>query len=198
VHKDLEVIARSTERVREIVRGLLDFSRQTQLHLEPIDLNELTRNAVALIENQALLKGVRLRFESAEGLPKLIADRSQMQSVVLNLALNAIDATEPGGLITVSISAAVVADARQGDGSALAGVQIVVADTGCGIPPENLPRLFQPFFTTKEVGKGTGMGLSVSLGIVEKHGGTIRVTSAVGKGSTFVIWLPEETGGYGP
>ena len=198
VHKDLEVIARSTERVREIVRGLLDFSRQTQLHVEPIDLNELTRNAVALIENQALLKGVRLRFEAAEGLPKLTVDRSQMQSVVLNIVLNAIDATEPGGLITVSISASVVADARQGDGRALAGVQIVVADTGSGIPPENLPRLFEPFFTTKEVGEGTGMGLSVSLGIVEKHGGTIRVTSTVEKGSTFVIWLPEETGGYGP
>lgn len=198
VHKDLEVIARSTERVREIVRGLLDFSRQTQLHPEPIDLNELTRNAVALIENQALLKGVRIRFEAAEGLPKLTVDRSQMQSVVLNLVLNAIDATDSGGLITVSVSAAVVADARQGDGSALVGVQIVVADTGCGVPPEHLPKLFEPFFTTKDVGKGTGMGLSVSLGIVEKHGGTIRVTSTVGKGSTFVIWLPQATGGYGP
>jgi two-component system NtrC family sensor kinase len=196
-HKDLEVIARSTERVRDIVRGLLDFSRQTQLAPETIDLNELVRHTISLVENQALIKGIRLGFEAGDGLPKLTADRSQIQSVILNIVLNAIDATDSGGAITVGTAAAVVADARREDGSARGGIQIVVTDTGSGIPPENLPRLFEPFFTTKEVGKGTGMGLCVSLGIVEKHGGTIRVTSTVGRGSTFVIWLPADEGGYG-
>jgi two-component system, NtrC family, sensor kinase len=197
VHQDLELIAHSTERVRDIVRGLLDFSRQTQINPLPLDINELVKHTVSLVENQALMKGVELRQELAQGLKVTTLDRSQMQSVVLNIVLNAIDATERGGSITVGTSAAVVTDPAGEDGSAREGLQIVVTDTGCGIPPENMPRLFEPFFTTKEVGKGTGMGLSVSRGIVEKHRGTIRVTSTVGRGSAFVIWLPIDEGGHG-
>ena len=195
--RDLEVIARSTERVRDIVRGLLDFSRQTQLKPEPLDINALIKHTLSLVENQALLKGIELRQELGQGLKVCTLDRSQMQSVVLNIVLNAIDATERGGSITVGTSASVATDPSGEDGIAREGIQIVVSDTGCGIPPEDMPRLFEPFFTTKEVGKGTGMGLSVSRGIVEKHGGAIRVTSTVGRGSTFVIWLPVDAGGHG-
>jgi len=114
-------------------------------------------------------------------------DRNQMQSVLLNIIINALDATDPGGSITITTNIG-VSTSKPGQ----KGIEILCTDTGCGISPENLNRLFDPFFTTKEVGHGTGLGLSVSYGIVERHGGTIWVQSKVGKGSTFKVWLPTE------
>ena len=187
VRADLETIAQETERVRKIVKGLLDFSRQTELDREPTDVNRLVRLTTSLAENQALLKGVSLSFEPGDSLPLMTLDRNQMQSVLLNIVINALDATEPGGSITVTTGIGVSADKPDQK-----GVEIVCTDTGCGIPPENLDRLFDPFFTTKETGRGTGLGLSVSYGIVEHHGGTIWVKSKVGRGSTFTVWLPIE------
>jgi two-component system, NtrC family, sensor kinase len=171
--------------VRKIVRGLLDFSRQTRLELEPTDINDLARSTLALAANQALIKGISLEFELGEGLPRCALDQNQLRSVLLNIIINALDATEAGGKVVVrtGLGAGTDEPGRQ-------GIEIGVADTGCGIPPEHLDRLFDPFFTTKEVGQGTGLGLSVSLGIVERHGGTIRVRSEAGRGSTFTIWLP--------
>ncbi len=185
VRADLETIGQETERVRKIVKGLLDFSRQTELDREPADVNRLIRSTLSLVENQALIKGVSLNFEPGEGLPMITLDRNQMQSVLLNIVINALDATDPGGSITVT-SGNGVSTSHPGQD----GVEILCTDTGCGIPPENLNRLFDPFFTTKEIGQGTGLGLSVSYGIIERHGGSIWVQSKVGKGSTFKIWLP--------
>jgi two-component system, NtrC family, sensor kinase len=133
------------------------------------------------MENQALVQGVNLRFEGEAGLPTLTLDRNQFQSVIINMIINALDATQAGGTITVS---------SRWSSSEPAGVEIRVEDTGCGIDPSDMQRLFDPFFTTKEVGKGTGLGLSVSAGIVDRHGGSISVRSTLGEGSTFVIWLP--------
>ena len=189
VRSDLETIAQETERVRKIVKGLLDFSRQTELDREPTDVNRLVRYTISLVENQALIKGIHLSCEPGEGLPMITLDRNQMQSVLLNIIINALDATDPGGSITVSTGIGL--SASQPDRK---GVQIVCTDTGCGIPPENLDKLFDPFFTTKEIGQGTGLGLSVSYGIIERHGGTIWVQSKVGRGSVFTIWLPIEEG----
>jgi len=185
VRSDLQTIAQETERVRRIVKGLLDFSRQTELDPELTDVNKLVVATLALAENQALLKGLNLQFDPREGLPARTLDRSQLQSALLNIVLNAIDATEPGGRIAVSTGMG-LSDPRGGG----KGIVVSVTDTGSGISPENLARLFDPFFSTKEVGKGTGLGLSVSLGIVERHGGTIRVQSEIDRGSTFTIWLP--------
>ncbi len=185
VQADLQTIAVSTERVRDIVKGLLDFSRQTRLEPEPADVNALIQHTLSLVTNQTLMKGVIFCFDPGDGIPLRTLDRSQMQSVLLNIFLNAIDATERGGHVNVSTHLTVSTGKLNAR-----GIEIVVADTGCGIPPENLDKLFDPFFTTKEVGKGTGLGLSVSLGIVQRHGGTIRVRSKVGQGSTFLIWLP--------
>jgi len=187
VRADLETIGQETERVRKIVKGLLDFSRQTELDREPTDVNRLVRFTLSLVENQALIKGVSLNFEPGEGLPMITLDRNQMQSVLLNIIINALDATDPGGSITVT-SGIGVSTSRPGQN----GIEILCTDTGCGIPPENLNKLFDPFFTTKDVGHGTGLGLSVSYGIVERHGGTMWVQSKVGKGSTFKVWLPTE------
>ena len=187
VRADLETIARETERVRKIVKGLLDFARETKLEPEPTDINLLVKSAIGLVENQAIIKGITLKFLPGENIPVRTVDRNQLQSAILNIILNAFDATGPGGTITVSTNISVSAGTEEKK-----GIEISISDTGCGIPPENLDKIFDPFFTTKEVGHGTGLGLAVTYGIVERHGGSIRVQSKVGKGSTFTIWLPLE------
>jgi two-component system, NtrC family, sensor kinase len=187
IRTDLETIAQATDRVRKIVQGLLDFSRQTELDRESTDVNQLVGATVSLVGNQALIKGIRLRFEKGAGLPLITVDQNQIQSVLLNIIINAMDATESGGDITVSKGKGMSAG-KPG----LKGIEIICNDTGCGIEPDNLDKIFDPFFTTKDVGQGTGLGLSVSYGIVERHGGNIRALSKVGHGSTFIIWLPIE------
>ena len=187
VRSDLQTIAQETERVRKIIKGLLDFSRQMKIDPEPTDVNRLVNSTISLVENQALIRGISLNFKPREGLPVRTLDRDQLQSALLNIIINALDATEPGGNITISTGLSLSTSKAERK-----SIEIAIADTGCGIAPDNLDKLFDPFFTTKEVGEGTGLGLSVSLGIVERHGGTIRVQSEVGRGSTFTIWLPIE------
>jgi len=185
IREDLKTIADSTERVRMIVKGLLDFSRQTKIEAEPTNINTLIEQTIPLVANQALVKGVIFCFEPGEDIPMRTLDRNQVQSVILNIILNAIDATEKGGHINIYTRLTTAAS----EGKA---IEVEISDTGCGIPPEHLDKLFDPFFTTKEVGKGTGLGLSVSQGIIERHGGTIRVRSTVGEGSVFTISFPVE------
>ena len=181
VRADLENVSIQTERVRKIVKGLLDFARQTRPETETIHLNELVEDCVRLMENQALVRGVSLEFSGKADLPEVTVDRNQIQSVIINMMINALDATQADGSITVSTDMSL---------SESPGVEISVADTGCGIAATDMERLFDPFFTTKEVGKGTGLGLSVSAGIIERHGGSITVRSTVGAGSIFTVWLP--------
>ena len=184
---DLETIAKATDRVKEIVKGLLNFSRQIKLKPELSDINKIIEETITLIENQALIKRVFLCFDPGSDIQQRTLDRSQFQSVLMNIIINAIDATDPGGNITISTRCNLkTQNGKQRE------IEIIIADNGCGISPEQLDKMFDPFFTTKEVGKGTGLGLSVSLGIIEHHGGTISVKSQVGKGSTFIIHLPLE------
>ncbi|MBR9981067.1 MAG: cache domain-containing protein [Desulfatitalea sp.] len=191
VRTDLETIAAATERVRKIVKGLLDFARQTQLDPEPTDINRIISGTVALLENQALVKGVAVKFIPGENLPLVTLDRNQIQSVMINLVINALDATTAGDSVRIFTAAGV-----SGTGAARKGIEITVADTGAGVHPDHLGKLFDPFFTTKAVGQGTGLGLSVSQGIVQRHGGQIRVQSELNKGTRFFVWLPvTHTGG---
>jgi two-component system NtrC family sensor kinase len=185
IREDLQTIADSTDRVRRIVKGLLDFSRQTKIEPEPTDINELIEQTIPLVANQALVKGVIFCFDPGKDIPLRTLDRNQVQSVILNIILNAIDATEKGGHINIYTRLSTTPDRGK-------AIEVDISDTGCGIPPEHLDKLFDPFFTTKEVGKGTGLGLSVSQGIIERHGGTIRVQSTVGEGSVFTISFPLE------
>jgi two-component system NtrC family sensor kinase len=184
---DLEVIAEEMERVRKIVKGLLDFSRQTQLESELTDINALVSGTISLIENQALIKGIGMKCVKAENLPEIALDKNKISSVLLKLMINALDATDHGGQITIETGVGFSADNPDRK-----GIEIIVRDTGCGIAPENMHKIFDPFFTTKEVGKGTGLGLSISYGIIERHGGTIRAQSEIGRGSEFIVWLPIE------
>ena len=185
---DLKVISESTERVRGIVRGLLDYSRQEDLHQVPTDLNDLVESTVALVGNQIRKANKHLDLKPDDTLPLITVDRGQIQSVLINLLLNASDAVGDAGRISISTEISV-----SSDHPGKSGVDISVEDTGIGIPPEHLSKLFDPFFTTKEAGKGTGLGLAVSRSIVERHGGSIRVKSSPGAGSTFTLWLPFDT-----
>ena len=149
-------------------------------------MNRLVSSTVSLMENQALVRGVSLEFTPGEHLPLVNMDRNQFQSVLMNMLLNALDATKAGDSIQVSTGNS----ESPRDAGQQQSIEITIADTGCGITQELLGKLFDPFFTTKEVGYGTGLGLAVSLGIVQRHGGTIKVSSQPGKGSVFTIWVP--------
>jgi two-component system NtrC family sensor kinase len=186
VRADLETVASQTERVRKIVKSLLDFSRQSALSPEALDVNALIGESITLLENQALIKGITLSFTGDPNLPLFILDHNQCQSVLINMIINALDATPSGGRIDIQ---ARISSAEGSD-----GVEIRISDTGSGIAPEHMDKLFDPFFTTKEIGKGTGLGLAVSYGIIQRHGGTITVRSKPGKGTTFTLWLPHQTG----
>jgi two-component system NtrC family sensor kinase len=176
--QDLELIIRETKRVRDIVRGLLDFARETPYVQKELVINELLRQTLRLLGKREAFQNIALVEDLDEDLPPVYVDKNQLQQVFLNLMLNACEAMPHGGTLLVGSSAA---DRR---------VVVKVTDTGCGIKPKDVDKIFEPFFTTKPVGKGTGLGLSVSYGIVQQHGGTLEVTSEVGKGSTFTVTLP--------
>jgi two-component system NtrC family sensor kinase len=179
--EDLEMIIQQTERVAEIVRGLLDFARERSPVKEPLDINEVIQSIVRLVENQKEMRMIHIERNFAADLPDVLGDSNQLQQVLLNLFLNSAHAMPDGGILTI--------------GTSLDDVDIVIRieDSGCGIPVEDLDKIFDPFFTTKPVGQGTGLGLSVSYGIIEQHGGTIEVTSEVDSGSQFTIRLPVST-----
>ncbi len=179
LRSDLEVIVRETKRCREIVKGLLNFARQSPPHRQPTDLNEVVRLAVAIVTNQLALDRVSLSLDLALDLPQLAADANQLQQVVVNLLVNAADAVEASGTIRVLTRRAAGQDA----------IEIIVEDSGRGIAAEQLPHIFEPFFSTKGP-RGTGLGLAVSWGIVQGHGGTIHVVSRIGEGSRFTVRLP--------
>ena len=176
---DLEVIVRETKRCREIVRGLLDFARPAPPHRQPTDLNDVARRAAAVVMSQLRLSRVSLALDLAETLPAVDADAGQIQQVLVNLLLNAVDAIgAQGGAIRLEtrVGAARVAE-------------LTVVDDGHGIPEDVLSQVFEPFFSTKGP-SGTGLGLAISRGIVEGHGGTIEVESEVGRGTRFTVKLP--------
>jgi two-component system NtrC family sensor kinase len=169
-----------TERAQGIVRNLLDFSRQREVHVEHLDLGALLRSATRLVGNQVKLAGARLDVDVPDDFPPISGDGQQLAQVFVNLCLNALDAVAEGGRIRVA--------ARLAPGNSRY-VQIEVSDNGKGIPPDVLPFVFDPFFTSGKA-KGTGLGLSVSHGIVARHGGTISVDSSPGRGATFTVSLP--------
>jgi two-component system, NtrC family, sensor kinase len=177
---NLEEVVRQTERCRDIVRGLLEFSRQSQAGTELVDFNEVVRRTLSLIANQALFFNIRLVQLLDPTLPRIVADRSQLEQVCMNLIVNAAQSVDGPGTVTIRTS-------HQTD---LDQVELRVSDTGRGIEPDKVSRIFDPFFTTKDDGQGTGLGLSIVYGIVTKYNGSIAVESEIGHGSTFIIRFP--------
>ena len=175
--QDLGEIKRAAHRASLLTRQLLTFSRKQVVRPEVLNLNAVVAEVGVLIQ-RLIGEDVQLAIETAEGQVPVLADRSQLEQVLMNLAVNARDAMPLGGQL-------VIRTAVEG-----AMVRLTVRDTGSGIPPEVMARVFEPFFTTKETGKGTGLGLSTAYGIVKQSGGDIQVASEVGAGTTFTISLP--------
>lgn len=180
---NLEEVVRQTERCRDIVRHLLEFSRQTEVSGEEVDLNQTLERTLDLLRRQSLFFNIGIEKHLASGLPPLRADPSQLQQVFMNILMNAAQAMDQQGRLTVVTRVTPDGDA----------VEIQIGDTGHGIRREHLDRIFDPFFTTGKEGHGTGLGLSIAYGIISKHQGTIAVESEVGVGTTFTIRLPAAT-----
>jgi two-component system NtrC family sensor kinase len=182
LQKELELIVRETTRVSTIVRGLLDFARESRPQKRPCNINELILHTLSLVERQPVFQNIRIAKNLDPQVPIILLDANQIQQVFMNILLNAADAMATGGSLTISSS--------QVPGDSF--VQVKFSDTGCGISEENLNRIFDPFFTTKADKKGTGLGLAVSYGIIERHRGRIEVQSEIDRGTTFTIQLPLE------
>jgi signal transduction histidine kinase len=175
----LEKIEKQSFRAAKIINGLLNFSRSSGTEFDRIDVNKVLADVLALVEHQLDGSRIRVRRELAESLPAIRGNENRIQQVFFNLILNARDAMPKGGWLTIAT--------RADDDDT---VIVEVRDTGHGIRREDVRRIYDPFFTTKGIGRGTGLGLSVSYGIVQEHGGAIFVDSAPGKGTTFQVALP--------
>lgn len=175
----MQKVEGETERIRQIVKNLLDFSKPKDARPVEADVNALIQKTLTLVQNMIDVSNIETTVHLSSELPHVYVDEHQIQQVLVNLVTNAVQATAAGGRIVIS--------SRMGKGNG--SVEIGVADTGKGIPPEFLPHIFDPFFSTKGEG-GTGLGLSVSYGIIKNHHGEIRVESKVGVGTTFTVELP--------
>jgi two-component system NtrC family sensor kinase len=175
----LDLIAAESRRCGDLVKNLLTFSRTSQMNIQITDLNTIIDRAIRLVTHPMEMNGIELHLDLAEGLPSLQCDPDQIEQVILALVINAIDAMPPGGNLWLSTKF------KPPD-----KLVFQVRDDGSGIDPEVLERIFEPFLTTKESGKGVGLGLAVSHNIIERHHGHIDVESEVGKGTTFRVSLP--------
>ncbi len=174
----LDLIASESRRCGDLVKNLLTFSRTTPINLQAANLNQVIEQSLRLVQHQLDLAGIQVQLQLDPDLPRVVCDAAQIEQVVLALIMNALDAMSQGGNLWLS---------TRSDGGV---IRIVVRDDGSGIPAEILPRIFEPFLTTKETGRGVGLGLAISRSILERHRGTIEVQSEAGRGTTFTITLP--------
>jgi two-component system NtrC family sensor kinase len=181
IREGLEIIIQETIRCKAIIQDLLEFSREREPQKIPADINQVIEKGVAILRNELRLHHIRLEKELSDRLPKLLIDENQIQQVLINLLLNAIQAIGEQGVITI----------RTGLSPNHKFVTVEVSDSGCGILPEHLSKIFDPFFSTKP--KGTGLGLAVTFGIVQKHGGQIHVESQPGLGTGIFLNFPVPT-----
>jgi len=181
--EDLDLVIQETKRCAVIIRRLLDFAREKTPEKKYSDINKLIKETTYLIHQSAQVADIDIILDLDEAIPAVWIDEDLVKQVIMNMLVNAQHAIDDGGTISIKTR-----DRRQDEKNDM--VEISITDTGCGISEENLQRIFDPFFTTKVVGKGTGLGLSVSHGTIVAHGGTVEVSSEVGVGTEFRIYLP--------
>jgi signal transduction histidine kinase len=179
-----EAIDRQARRAARLVGALLRFSRTQPEKREPVDPRELVRTVADLVSAEARRRDIDLRVSAPEALPAIAISQQDIESALVNITTNALQATPPRGRVEVEVAAQERAGA--------AGIAFLVRDTGVGIEPELLPQIFDPFFTTKPAGEGTGLGLSLARQTVTAHGGHIDVDSTPGEGTAMRLWLPLE------
>ncbi len=177
---ELDVVEKHARRIGQITAGLLTFSREAPFELRPVEVQGLVREAGDLVRVPFRTANVELRFEGGPAL-RVQGSQNHLLQVLINILLNAKDASSAGAVVTVYWHEASAPEVRE--------VAIAIRDQGSGIAAEVLPHIFDPFFTTKDVDKGTGLGLAISHGIIERHGGRIEVESARARGTTFRVWL---------
>ncbi len=188
--EDLDLVIRETKRCATIIRRLLDFAREKTPEKKFTDLNQIIGDTVKIIERPASFRDIEITLDLDRDLPPVWLDADLIRQVIMNMLVNAQHAIQDTGSITVRTRRCPAPKSPEPGMPPVPMVEMAIIDTGCGIPAQNLKRIFDPFFTSKEVGKGTGLGLSVSHGIVRAHGGAIEVESKVGEGSTFSVYLP--------
>jgi C4-dicarboxylate-specific signal transduction histidine kinase len=169
-------------RIQKIVRGLREFARSTEFEFTSLDVNDAVLSVVAITRQQLLNQGIEVQLRLREKLPHVLGDKNQIEQVLFNLIANARDAMERSEQKILTIATDFNQKSRN--------VELGVRDTGKGMTAEQIEQIFNPFFTTKEAGKGVGLGLSITYRIVEDHQGKIEVKSALNKGTTFIISLP--------
>lgn len=179
------MILNEATRCRTIMRGLLDFARQSRVVKQATDLATLIAETIDNMRLKTRNSQITIRGEIQPGLPPVTVDADQIRQMLVNLIQNGLDSIEKKGEIAIQAS----------KGEDQQHLEILIHDTGRGMSPEVLSEIFTPFFTTKQLGKGTGMGLSIVYGVVKMHSGEISVTSDVGKGTTFTIRLPLDGAG---
>ncbi len=190
--EDLDLVIRETRRCAVIIRRLLDFAREKTPEKKFADLNRVIEDTVRIIERPASFRDIEITLDLDRQLPPVWLDADLIKQVIMNMLVNAQHAIQGAGSITVRTRRCPEPKSAEPGMPAVSMVEMAIMDTGCGIPEQNLKQIFDPFFTSKEVGKGTGLGLSVSHGIVKAHGGAIKVESKIGEGSTFSVYLPIE------
>ena len=178
LRKYMATVEEEVNRCKGITRGLLDFSRVKEPEMTVVDVNNILNNALELVEHQLSDQRINLVKKFGTLTSKIVADSHQMQQVFINIILNSLHALSGEGILEITTR------------KRSKFIEIVFKDSGCGIADEDLSRIFTPFFTTKKVGEGTGLGLSVAYGIIENHGGEIIVKSKTGEGTTVIIILP--------
>lgn len=200
--EDLEVIIEQANRCSKIIKSLLGFSRKTTAEKALVNINTLIESTISMVRNQAKFHNIKFNMMLVPNLPLVAADPNQMQQVFLNLFINAADAMNERGQVTIATR--LVGDIPDSSKPWLKQgypqeekkcIEVEFTDTGPGIPEEHIGKIFEPFFTTKPIGKGTGLGLAVSYGIIKKHGGNIFVRSEAGKGASFFVRIPLEENG---
>ncbi len=178
INDSLDLIASESRRCGDLVRNLLTYSRTSPMNLGQCNVNEVVDRCIKLVQPKLEHSSVQLNLDTADDMPRIFCDAAQVEQVLLALVMNAIDAMPHGGNLWITTR-------NLGD-----EIELQVRDDGMGIPADVLPKLFEPFTTTKEVGKGVGLGLAISKGIVERHGGHVDLQSELGKGTTFTVILP--------
>jgi two-component system, NtrC family, sensor kinase len=180
----LELIASESRRCGDLIKNLLTLSRTAPMNVRSTDLHEVIDRCLMLVRHQLELGGIDLQLKLAKDMPRIPCDPEQIEQVLLALVMNAKDAMPQGGNLWLETRPSL--DETE--------VEIEVRDDGAGIAPDILPHIFEPFMTTKESGRGVGLGLAISRGIVERHSGRIEVESQLGQGTTFTITLPSQAG----
>ena len=180
-----ERIKKSAMRADNIIKGLLSFTRQMPIQAEDVEITPIIEETLSFVEYQIKARHIRIVRQYAPDLPPVKVDVNQIKQVFVNILLNAVEAMQDGGTITISLKEA-------GDDKDQRYLQIVMADTGCGIPEGKIEKVFDPFYTTKDTPGNAGLGLSVTKGIIDKHHGKIRIESEADRGTRVIIGLPAD------